>query len=170
MVTGFPPQGVPSDALYAGDMFIDIGATGSYTFAINLSEHNTDASRFNQGWINVNWSTINTLFYPTSNPYRVDENGRGIIFNYTSELNPVVETNLHGRHYFYEISIDLDSIMEEQLTNSNGGLGLHWTMECGNDVIDVIDNTPLNPVPEPATIALLTMGCIGMACRRKFSA
>ena len=38
--------------------------------------------------------------------------------------------------------------------------GLHWTMQCGNDVIEGSDAVQ---VPEPATIILLGAGLVGLA-------
>ena len=43
-------------------------------------------------------------------------------------------------------------------------VGLHWTMKCGNDVVE-----GAAPVPEPATMLLLGSGLVGLAgFRRKF--
>ncbi len=44
------------------------------------------------------------------------------------------------------------------LTNSADNYGFHWSMTCGNDVIE----GSFKPVPEPATMFLLGSGLVGL--------
>jgi hypothetical protein len=174
LVTGFPPQGVPADNLYAGDLFIDLGNTGSYTLALGVSTAAADAARLGQLWANTgapNWTTTGVVTqFTASNPYRVDETQAGAV-NVTGAFSPQVAHGLVGKHYFYEIAFNIDGALEDVLTDpNNGGIGLHWTMQCGNDVIRVNDDNPFVPVPEPSTLALLGLGMAGVALRRKFTA
>lgn len=197
LVTGFPPEGVPADDLYAGDFFIDIGGDGGagiegYDIAVATSTadvargkepfgdplHNPtlDSALFGTTWANAgtptNWGQREVVYpqFGSSNPYRVNEVGSGVV-DVTNTLNTQINWGGMGVHNFLEISIDIDSAFEDLLTNEQtGGLGLHWTMECGNDVITVQDNIPLAPIPEPSTFALLGMGILGGLLRKKFTA
>ena len=164
MVTGYDPAGV--NGLQAGDLFLDFGNTGSYVMAIGVGTD--DLGRFESAWLNTgvpNWTLthVNAPFTPASDPYRVDESQAGAV--------PVggvdVAWALTGRHWFMEVTLGVDAALEDVLTNDNGGMGLHWTMECGNDNINVSDDTPFVPVPEPATVLLLGMGVLGVALRSR---
>lgn len=182
LVTGFPPQGVPADDLYAGDMFVDFGNTGggpngeTFDVAIATSTRAADAARYGHLWLNDGPSSWNTepVRYPqfaSSNPYRVNETVVPQPSDRTALWNPIVQWGGMGPHNFLEISFDVADFFEAALTDpQNGGLGLHWTMECGNDVINLRDDTPFAPVPEPSTFVLLGMGVAGGLLRKKFSA
>lgn len=179
LVTGFPPEGRPLDDLYAGDMFIDFGNTGGYDLAVATSTSGinaevpggVDSDYFQNNYVNdgtANWSVRDPTIYPGSTPWRVARNAA-----IENQLLTTVAWGKMGVRYFLEIAVVVDGGLEEILTNPQGGVGLHWTMECGNDVIDVRDDTPFapfTPIPEPSTFILLGMGTLGVALRKKFIA
>ncbi len=176
LVTGYPPEGHPLDNLFAGDMFIDFGNTGDYSLAVATSTSpvnpdvpgGVDADYFGNNYGNdgtPNWTVRDPVFFPASGPWRVNRNPA-----IENLLTSSVAWGQQGVHYFLEISVDIDAALEDVLTNPDGGVGLHWTMECGNDVIDVIDDTPLIPIPEPATFILMATGLLGLALRGRFTA
>jgi hypothetical protein len=169
LVTGFPPDGHPLDGYYAGDLFVGLGGSGSLNLAIGVgTDAATSVGRYEQAWqINGASDVISPSPYTSSSPYRASATATNI----TGSVNPDVAWGTHGVHYFLETSIDLDAAGEILVTDptqsGSGGLSLHWTMGCGNDVIDVNDSTPLVPVPEPSTIILLGMGVLGIALRSR---
>lgn len=176
LVTGFPAAGIDADNLYAGDMFFDFGNTGGFDLAVAVSTSTVNADEpsgvdndyFNNNYFNdgtANWETRDPSPFVVATPWRVVRNA-AIENLFTTQT----AWGGQGRHNFLEICIDVDGGLEDILTNPQGGLGLHWTMECGNDIIDVRDGEPFVPVPEPSTFALLGMGMLGVALRRKFAA
>lgn len=176
LVTGFPANGVDSDNLYAGDMFIDFGNTGGYDLAVAVSTSTVNADEpsgvdndyFNNNYFNdgtAAWEVRDPSPFVAQTPWRVVRNASiENLFTTQTVWGGV------GVHNFLEIAVEIDGGLEDILTNPQGGIGLHWTMECGNDVIDVRDDDPFVPVPEPSTFALLGMGMLGVALRRKFAA
>jgi hypothetical protein len=165
MVTGYNPAGV--DNIEAGDLFIGFGAGGPAN-DLAIAVGTDDVNRFGDAWFNSGsplWTTTDVIYpqFAISNPYRVDENVAGA----TPVGGVTVDWFQVGTHWFMEVGIDVDGALEDVLTNQNGGVSLHWTMECGNDNINVIDNTPFTPVPEPATMMLFGMGVLGIALRSR---
>lgn len=179
LVTGFPPQGVNADNLYAGDMFLDFGNTGGWDLAVAVSTSTVNADvpggvdndYFGNNYVNdgtPNWvirDPVVPAYAAIATPWRVNRNPA-----IENQLSSQVAWGQHGVRWFLEICVDIDGAIEEIISNDTGGLGLHWTMECGNDLITVRDDVPLVPVPEPSTFALLGLGVLGVGLRRKFTA
>ncbi len=64
-------------------------------------------------------------------------------------------------HYVLEGRISLAALGLDSSTASQ--VQIHWTMECGNDVIPPV-------VPEPTTISLLGVGLLGLIFKKKRAA
>jgi hypothetical protein len=87
--------------------------------------------------------------------YRIDQawkGGRGTFIG-TANYTHILNTN-SATFTFNTGNLDF-----------SGDVGLHWTMQCGNDVVE----GKVSSVPEPTTLLLLGLGLIGItAIRKKF--
>jgi hypothetical protein len=151
VVTGFRPSG--RQGFGAGDLFLDLGTDGTWDHAFDVSDG--DAGRMMSGITGVenpdagggeNWGGV-------SDPYRVT----GALE--TRGLSPVEWSydDFDGR-YAIEVKVDRSYL------GAFDQYHLHWTMGCGNDVLDL--RGEVEPVPEPATLLLVGGGLAGLASRR----
>ena len=68
----------------------------------------------------------------------------------------------------FTFSLSLAGLDDDELAFLEGSLGLHWTMSCGNDVIEgQIPAMGASSVPEPATMLLFGAGLSGLAAYRR---
>lgn len=157
LVTGFNPAGVST--YDGGDLFLDIDNDGSYEYAVGTS---TNDGRDDSTWYDAGGlSTIGVVFdnnpvgepnYTASNPWRAagaatgTDAGAFIFGNYSGAGVP---------RYFYEFCIDLSSTVDWE----HKEIGLHWTMECGNDNINAVSPVP---VPAAAPMVLFGLGLLGL--------
>jgi hypothetical protein len=172
LVTGYEPT---NSTYRSGDMFVDLGGEGGFNLAVATGTESS--SRFGDIWHNDGWSTGAVVIsaHSGSNPYRVENNAAGATAYGNAQIDWDYGVGPGSAHNFLEIGLAIQGSLESLLAN---GIGLHWTMQCGNDAINVVDTTPLttipvppstpnNPVPEPATVALLGMGTLGLALRSR---
>lgn len=189
LMTGFNPAGELSGisnpaTFFAGDIFVDIGNDGSRDLAVGLG-----TGRGGNAWANSVGTGIelapyydgtpNPNYAQYSSPWRIDNTNAGALaFNaldvkYAETL--LWNSSADNQRWFYEARIHLTSAflgagaMEGFVNDTNGGAGLHWTMQCGNDFVDIHDDTPFAPVPVPAAapLALLGMAIVGIARRKR---
>lgn len=147
-----------------GDLFLDTkgGTTWNYAVALQPTSDTTLYKVLNT-ISNGSTRTNQAAYY---NPYSdapekgtdlVNAQGSWSIIGpvYSDGSQYVPEQGITGPLYDYlSITIDLPT------TVWNGApLGFHWTMACGNDVVQDV----VRPVPEPATMLLLGTGIVGLA-------
>ncbi len=187
IVTGLPPTGTTTvntsgqiqngnGTWTPGDIAVDFGNDGKYEFGIETTGLSGGQAHGNAGsvfrvdqvdqwqnaWLKTPYrSGINDFIVsdPTSMHGGTDVGQGSLVYTAT----PVTGWGQHSAdaHYFIEGSVPLslfDGLFARPFT-------LHWTMDCGNDEIEV--DPPEAEVPEPATFALLSLGLAGIGFARR---
>jgi len=154
-------QNVSGTMIYGGDVFVNFDGDSTYDHAVRIN--NAPGSTGVETLFSAPMGTSNPTDFTVARPYRVasggspDTDGAEVAWS-----SPTV-------HNFVEMSFGMTAA---ELTNMQTyGLGVHWTVTCGNDVFNPnFRISPRPPTPEPSTIVLLGIGMIGLALRKKFSA
>ena len=156
--TGFDVAADNVSGYRPGDFALDVNGDGTYDYAIDFSISGTTAS-FSLFEV-TSWEDSD--YFSTANPFEMNEGTE--VADFTGAFGSgIYDNNIDGgSSYVLEGSFNLS------LLNAYAGndIGIHWTMECGNDYLTQTSA----PVPEPATMLLFGCGLIGLATvgRKKF--
>jgi len=140
----------------AGDIGISLtGGSGDYEYGININNDYEGGYSSAQLMSVTDWARVG--FFPDADPWKINSgsaagSAEAFYTGYTEEYD-----STYNGHYVLEVAFFL-----EDLGLSFGDeLTIHWTMECGNDYLDLV--ATVDPIPEPATMVLFGTGLIGIA-------
>jgi len=153
---------------YAGDLALAFNG-GAYDYAIDFGlvtkdyHHNDNVGigSGNQDAVGLykvtEWN--NDIYYGESGPFAMDEGS--LVTSLSGESNGS-EMKLDGRSYFRTASFDLAA-----LGFNVADFSAHWTMSCGNDVVEGGASVETAAVPEPSALLLMAGGLFGLMGGRK---
>ncbi len=155
-----------------GDFAFDFNGDGSYEAGIDFQMTDNGVS-FTFFELNDPGDWVDPVVHSEYSPYTAyvedyktsQESGEG-----QGEFEAtIVYTDDNNRNPgdVLEAAINLDSLSENLnrlFQGTDRTLNLYWTMECGNDGLLVSESysyTPAEPVPEPSTLVLFSLGILG---------
>lgn len=158
--TGFNLKSNKVNGIKGGDFALDFDSDGSFEFGFRY-QINNNSTRVELFSVD-SWKEP-TLF-PDSAPWRMKK-GKSLLSTDSDKMFAGYgkTTSSNGdEHYTLELAVDLDILTDklETLYGSDysfGNVKAHWTMQCGNDILE----TTYSQTPEPATLLLFGMGLLG---------
>jgi hypothetical protein len=153
-----------------GDLYINSNGWNASNTS-DPSHYSTDTFKSSEGWNYVisladgkiyalDFSKINMTFAPSDDfVIRMNQALNGGYGKFIAQGQIDQGWNHNGSY--------LSFTFDPTALGIGNTFGIHWTMQCGNDVFE----TPLNlsditPVPEPSTAMLLGFGLVGLVVRK----
>jgi hypothetical protein len=140
------------DDYYAGDLALGFNG-GDFEYAVDFGLVTRDNEGDNVGLESGDQDKVglyavsewnNDILFPESAPYAMDE---GTLISGISSTG-----GLEGDSYYRIAILDLDT-----LGFNVNSFSAHWTMSCGNDLVEGSAN-----VPEPSALLLMAGGLLGL--------